>query len=53
MLLSCATAVGAAGASGTLDTPFDRDLLALTEFSGVPTWFDIDDPSGGCPAPPF
>ncbi len=53
VLLSCATATGAAGASGTLNTPFDRDLLALTELSGVPTWFDIDDPSGACPAPPF
>jgi phospholipid/cholesterol/gamma-HCH transport system substrate-binding protein len=53
VLLSCATSVGAAFAAGSLTTPFDRDLVALTEISGVPTAFDITDPSGGCPLTPF
>jgi hypothetical protein len=35
--------------SGTLEFPADRDLLALTEISGVPTALDINDPTGGCP----
>jgi phospholipid/cholesterol/gamma-HCH transport system substrate-binding protein len=53
VLLSCATSVGAAFAAGSLTTPFDRDLVALTQFSGVPEAYDINDPSGGCPLPPF
>jgi phospholipid/cholesterol/gamma-HCH transport system substrate-binding protein len=53
VLLTCATSVGAAFAAGSLTTPFDRDLVALTEISGVPSAFDITDPSGGCPLTPF
>jgi phospholipid/cholesterol/gamma-HCH transport system substrate-binding protein len=49
VLLSCATALGAFPVSGTLEFPADRDLLALTEISGVPTALDINDPTGGCP----
>jgi phospholipid/cholesterol/gamma-HCH transport system substrate-binding protein len=51
VMLTCATAIGAWAAAGTLSTPFDRDLVALTEISGVPTLEDINDPAGGCPFP--